>query len=160
MVAAVLAEAVVGGGRGGGGAGGGGMGSFRNFNPAQPHGSFFYSGDFSSFDSAPWSPTLTPTAKPASYAKNSFGGSLLGSPYIPGLTKPDTKQFVFINFNGRRDTNPEVLNGTVPTLLERTGDFSQSTQYVNSGVPVPVMSSLTRRPGCRFRATRSRSAAL
>ena len=51
-----------GGGGFGGGRGGGGFGSgaFRNFNPAQPHGSVFYQGGNSALNSAPWSPTLLP----------------------------------------------------------------------------------------------------
>ena len=108
-----------GGGRGGGSrGGGGGFGAFRNFNPSQPHGSLFYQGDFSALDSAQWSPTLTPVAKQG-YTRNSFGASLLGSPYIPGLTKPSTKQFAFLNFSGQRNTTPRIFNGTVPTLAER-----------------------------------------
>jgi hypothetical protein len=126
-------------GRGGGG-GGRGSGGFRNFNPAQPHGSFFYEGDFSALDSAQWSPTLTPTAKPA-YTKSSFGASLLGSPYIPGLIKPSTKQFAFINFSGRKNTTPEIFNGVVPTLAERAGDFSNFYQVSNgrtATTPTPI----------------------
>lgn len=129
------------GGRGGGGGGGGrggfgGRGAFRNFNPAQPHGGLMYSGEFASLDSAPWSPTLRPITNPG-YAKNSFGGSIAGSPYIPGLTKPSNKQFVFINFNGRRNTTPEILTGTVPTAAERgnttsgDADLSALVQNIN-----------------------------
>ncbi len=79
-----------GGGRGGGG-GGGGFGNFRNFNPAQPHGNIFYQGANNALNSAPWSPTLRPVPQPAGF-QNRFGASIAGSPYIPGLTKPNTKQ--------------------------------------------------------------------
>ena len=118
-----------GGGRGGGGdgRGGGGSGAFRNFNPAQPHGSVFYQGGNSALNSAPWSPTLTPLTNPSAYS-NRFGASIAGSPYIPGLTKPNTKQFVFLNLTGQKNLNAFLPNPVrVPTLLERTGDFSQST---------------------------------
>ena len=48
-----------GGGRGGrGGRGGFGGGGFRNFNPAQPHGSIFYQTSNGALNSAQWSPTL------------------------------------------------------------------------------------------------------
>ncbi|MFC6646644.1 carboxypeptidase regulatory-like domain-containing protein [Granulicella cerasi] len=114
-----------GGGRGGGGSRGGGMGGFRNFNPTQPHGSFYYTGEYSGLDSAPWSATYTAVNKP-SYNKNSYGASFMGSPYIPGLTKPSTKQFVFGNFSGVRNTTPTVYTATVPTSLLRSGDFSQT----------------------------------
>ena len=128
-----------GGGRGGRGGGGGGFGSgaFRNFNPAQPHGSIFYQGGNSALNSAPWSPTLLPETNPSAYS-NRFGASIAGSPYIPGLTKPDTRQFVFINLTGQKNLNAFLPNPVrVPTLLERAGDFSQSAQTIN-GVVTPV----------------------
>ena len=101
--------------------------------------------------------TGVPVANPA-YSKNSYGASVTGSPYIPGLTKPNPKQFVFLNVTGQKNTTPEVLNGTVPTALERgivtdangnpvldgsgnyqftNPNFSRSTQTV-SGVALPV----------------------
>jgi len=116
-----------GGGFGGGGRGGGGGGSgaFRNFNPAQPHGNIFYQGGNSALNSAPWSPALTPLANPSAYS-NRFGASIAGSPYIPGLTKPNTKQFVFLNLTGQKNLNAFLATGRVPTILERGGDFSDS----------------------------------
>jgi uncharacterized membrane protein YgcG len=124
------------GGGGGHSGGGGGSGAFRGFNPAQPHGGLMYQGEFASLDSAPWSPTLQPITNP-SYIKNTFGASIMGSPYIPGLTKPSTKQFVFLNFSGKRDTTPEILTGTVPTTAERMGNFNGLTELVN-GIAQPV----------------------
>ena len=125
------------GGRGGGGGGGFGSGAFRNFNPAQPHGSIFYQTSNGALDSAQWSPTLQPQAKPSSYT-NKYGVTLAGSPYIPGLVKPNTSQFVFLNLTGQKNLNA-FLGGPsrVPTTLERTGNFSQSTQVVN-GATTPV----------------------
>ncbi len=120
-----------GGGRGGGGGGlGRGSGGFRNLNPTQLHGGVNYGGEYSALDSAPWSPTLLPETK-LPYSKDTFGITLAGSPYIPGLIKPSTKQFGFLNFNFSRNTTPEVLPGTVPTDAERTGDFSGLTQTIN-----------------------------
>ena len=130
-----------GGGRGGRGGGGGGGGGFRNFNPTQPHGTVFYQGGNGALNAAPFSVTQAlgeegaQVVKPSSM-QNRFGVSFAGSPWIPGLFKPSTKQFVFLNVNGVRNINPEVLNGTVPTLAERSGDFSQllnTTDGVTSG---------------------------
>jgi trimeric autotransporter adhesin len=125
------------GGRGGGGGGGFGSGGFRNFNPAQPHGSIFYQTSNGALNSAQWSPDLQPQTKPSSYT-NKYGLTFAESPYIPGLTKPNPQQFVFINLTGQKNLNA-FLGGPsrVPTALERTGDFSQSTQVVN-GVTTPV----------------------
>ena len=120
-----------GGGRGGRGGGGGGFGAFRNFNPAQPHGSIFYQGGNNALNSAPWSPSLLPLTNPAAYS-NRYGVTIGGSPYLPGLTKPNTKQFVFLNLTGQKNLNAFLPNPVrVPTTLERAGDFSQSTQVVN-----------------------------
>ncbi len=128
-----------GGGRGGRGGGGGGFGggAFRNFNPAQPHGAVFYQGSNSALNSAQWQPTLEPQVNPGAYT-NRYGVTLASSPYIPGLTKPNTKQFVFLNLTGQKNLNAFTPSPVrVPTTLERMGDFSQSTQ-VMGGVAQPV----------------------
>jgi hypothetical protein len=125
------------GGRGGGGGmrGGGGFGAFRNFNPAQPHGNIFYQGSNNALNSASWSPD-GPVPQPAGF-QNRFGASIAGSPYIPGLTQPNTKQFAFLNVSGQRNLNAFLETGRVPTLLERQGDFSQST-LGSTAAPIPV----------------------
>jgi hypothetical protein len=129
-----------GGGRGGrGGAGGaGGFGAFRNFNPAQPHGSIFYQGGNNALNSAPWQPDLLPQVNPAGYS-NRFGVSIASSPYIPHLTKPDTRQFVFLNLTGQRNLSSFAPTPVrVPTNLERAGNFTQSLQRSNAGGVAPV----------------------
>lgn len=120
-----------GGGPGGfGGPGGGGFGmrvggrGGRGFNPGQPHGAIFYQGGNGALDATNYSLTGAPVVKP-SYSSNRYGLSFAGSPYIPGLTKPSTKQFVFFNLTGQRNTTPQNLYATVPTEAERGGDFSQ-----------------------------------
>ena len=124
-----------GGGPGGGGRGGrgGGGGGFRGFNPTQPHGGIFYVGGFGALNATNYSLTGAPVVKP-SYNNNRFGVNFTGSPYIPGLTKPSTKQFVFFNLTGQRNINPQNLYATVPTVAERRGDFSGLTQTVNGQV--------------------------
>ena len=114
-----------------------GVEAFRNFNPSQPHGSIFYQTSNGALDSAQWSPTLQPQTKPRRTA-NKFGVTFAESPYIPGLTKPNPKQFMFFNLTGQKNLNA-FLGGPerVPTTLEREGNFSESTQVVN-GVTMPV----------------------
>jgi trimeric autotransporter adhesin len=130
---------IMGGGPGGGGRGGGG--GFRNFNPAQPHGTVFYQGGNGALNAAPFSVAQAlgeqgaQVVKPSSM-QNRFGVSFAGSPFIPGVYKANPKQFVFLNVTGMRNINPQILNGTVPTLEERSGDFSQllsTTSGVTSG---------------------------
>ncbi len=137
-----------GGGRGGGGGGrggGGGGGGFRGFNPTQPHGAIFYEGGNGALNAAPYSIAAAlgepgaAVVKPSSMS-NKFGVSFTGSPYIPGLTKPNPKQFIFFNLTGVRNITPYIYNGTVPTLAERGGDFSSLGQTLydpNTGLPIP-----------------------
>ncbi len=125
-----------GGGARGGRGGGGGGGGFRGFNPTQPHGAVFYQGGNGALDATNFSLTGAPVVKPA-YSTNRFGLSFTGSPFIPGLVKASTKQFIFLNVTGQRNTTPTNLYGTVPTPAQRGGDFSGLTQTVD-GVTTPV----------------------
>ncbi len=132
-------------GGGGGGRGGGGGGGFRGFNPTQPHGAIFYVGGNGALNAAPFSVAAAlgepgaQVVKPSSMS-NQYGVSFTGSPFIPGLLKASTKQFIFFNVTGRRNINPLIYNGTVPTLAERSGDFSALPQTLYdpaTGLPIP-----------------------
>lgn len=112
-----------GGGGGGRGGGGGGRGAFRNFNPTQPHGAIFYTGGNSALNTRGFFANGPPPFTP-SYNSNQYGVTLSGSPYIPGLFKPSTKQFVFLNFTGMKSSRQSVFNAIVPTAAQRSGDFS------------------------------------
>ena len=116
------------GGRGGGGGGGGG-GAFRGFDPTQVHGAFAYTGANSALNANSFSVTGHPLPKPDS-STNTFIGSLTGSPYIPGLTKPNPKQFVFISGQLSRKTTPTIQQLIVPTMAQRGGDFSTLGQPI------------------------------
>ena len=151
QVAGMLGGLMGGGGFGGpggggpGGAGGGRGGGFRGFNPTQPHGAVFYQGGNGALNAAPYSIAAAlgepgaQVVKPSSMS-NQYGVSFTGSPYIPGLVKPSTKQFIFFNLTGRKNINPQIFNGTVPTLAERSGDFSALGQTLydpKTGLPIP-----------------------
>jgi hypothetical protein len=110
------------GGGGGGGFGGGGFGR-RGFDINRPHGSLYYGIGDSALNASPFSLTGQPTEKPA-YLQNSFGGSVGGPLNIPHIYHGGTKTFYFINYNGKRADNPFDQFSTVPTLLERQGNFS------------------------------------
>lgn len=136
-----------GGGRRGfrGGPGGGGRGGFRGFNPTAPHGAIFYQGGNGALDAAPFSVPAAlgepgaQVVKPSSM-QNRFGVSFAGSPFIPGLVQASTKQFVFFNLTGQRNITPRIFNGTVPTLDERSGNFSALAQTLYdpaTGQPIP-----------------------
>lgn len=118
------------GGPGGFGGGGGGRSMTvvgrRGFDINHPHGSIYYGAANSSLNAAPYSLTGEPTIKPA-YQQNSFGGSVGGPLNIPKIYHGGAKTFIFANYNGKRGSNPFDQFSTVPTLLERQGNFSQTT---------------------------------
>ncbi|HEY2039877.1 MAG TPA: TonB-dependent receptor [Edaphobacter sp.] len=138
MLGGLMGPGGPGGGGGRGGAftvrGGGGRGGRGGFNPTQPHGAIFYQGGNGALDATNYSLTGAPVVKPA-YSTNQFGVTFAGSPFIPGLFKPSTKQFIFFNLTGRRNTTPQNLYATVPTEAERAGDFSQ---LLNTPIYDPV----------------------
>jgi hypothetical protein len=126
---------------GGGGGFGGGAALFgrRGFDINKPHGSIYYGIGDSALNAAPYSLTGQPVIKPA-YEQNSFGGSIGGPLNIPKIYHGGDKTFFFVNYNGKRGENPFDQFSTVPTLLERQGNFSQTlyTSGSNAGQPVQI----------------------
>ena len=137
-----------GGGGGGGGFGGGGPGGAmaivgrRGFDINHPHGSIYYGIGDSSLNAAPYALTGEPRTNPA-YVQNSFGGSVGGPLNIPKIYHGGAKTFFFFNYNGKRGENPFDQFSTVPTLLERQGNFSQTTM---DGKPVTIVNPATNTP--------------
>jgi len=120
-----------GGPPGGGYRGGGGgpfvlMGGRGRFDINRPHGSIYYSIADSALNAEPYSLTGNPVTQPA-YTQQRFGIAAGGPLNIPKLYHGGTKTFFFFNFNVTRAENPYDAFATVPTLAERSGDFSQST---------------------------------
>ncbi len=134
------------GGRGGGGFGGSGpmiLGR-RGFDINRPHGSIYYGIGDSALNAAPYSLTGQPVIKPA-YEQNNFGGSIGGPMNIPKIYHGGDKTFFFVNYNGKRGENPFDQFSTVPTLLERQGNFSQTVYSSGSdaGQPVKIFNPVT-----------------
>ena len=93
------------------------------FDINRPHGSVYYSVADSALDAAPYALTDSPVEK-AAYMRQRFGASLGGPLNIPGIYKGGSKTFFFVNYNGSRGDSPYTAFSTVPTLAERSGDFS------------------------------------
>ena len=143
-----------GGGFGGRGFGGGGGGPMvfvmggpggrggRGFNVNRPHGSIFYSYGGSPLDAAPYSLSGAPVIK-ADYNQNRFGVTLGGPLNIPHVYHGGTKTFLFGSYFGSRSNNPYDVFSTVPTLAERSGDFST---LLTGSSPIQLVDPVTRAP--------------
>jgi hypothetical protein len=148
------------GGRGGGfgGPGGGGAGGpggrrgrqgqgrpgaqFGNRRaPSQIHGMAFLTLANSVANAKPFSFTGQDIVQPA-YASGRFG-FLLGGPLVVPHIVTDRSTFFFLNYTCTRARQPYSAVETVPTLAERTGDFSQVS--VN-GTPVTLYDPTTHLP--------------
>lgn len=88
------------------------------------HGAFFFSLDNSALDARPYSLTGQAVSRP-SYAQARFGFSGGGQLRIPKLIN-SPKTFIFVNYSGTRSRSPYNATSTLPSALERAGDFSQA----------------------------------
>ncbi|HWB96496.1 MAG TPA: TonB-dependent receptor, partial [Bryobacteraceae bacterium] len=61
-----------------------------------------------------------------SFKRNQFGFTLGGPVLVPKLYNGKNKTFFFVGYEGLRERSFSSFTGTVPTDLERRGDFSQS----------------------------------
>lgn len=80
------------------------------------------------------------------FGYNLFGGSAGGPVRIPKVYDGKNRTFWFFNYEGSREGVPRANVSTVPTELQRIGDFSQT--FVRSGgrlVPVNIHDPLTTR---------------
>ena len=75
---------------------------------------------------------------------NVFGGAIGGPLSIPKLYSGKDKTFFFLNYEAtRRRTGSNAQLGSVPSDLEREGDFSQT--LIDSGIPAKIFDPLTAR---------------
>jgi trimeric autotransporter adhesin len=142
-----------GGARGGGGAGGGGGArgfafgrGGRGFGTTRPRGNLSYQIADSGLDAAPYSLTGRQLTK-TPYTQNNFSASAGGPLVIPHVVKSTTTSYT-VTYNGSRNRNPNDWLSTVPTLAERSGDFSQSTMRngIDAGKAVQIFDPVTHVP--------------
>ncbi len=67
---------------------------------------------------------------------NQYGGSLGGPVVIPHVYNGKNKTFFFASYEGLRWTRSLITTGTVPTVLQRQGNFSQT--YSSAGQPIAI----------------------
>ena len=63
----------------------------------------------------------------ALFQRNAFGGNIGGPMVIPKLYHGKDKTFFFFNYEGTRQASPDQVLDTVPTAMQRAGDFSQTS---------------------------------
>src|SRR5208283_397195 len=126
------------GGRGGGPMRIGGRGSNLN----QPHGTVYYSANDVALNAPAYSLTGQPTTTPA-YLQQRFGAAIGGPLIIPHIYNGASKTFFFLHYNGTLGDTPYSFFSTVPTLLERGGNFSQT---LANGQPVQIFNPATGLP--------------
>jgi hypothetical protein len=76
-----------------------------------------------------------------SFERNQFGGSVTGPVWIPRLYNGKDKTFFLFSYEGLRQGTETEVTTTVPTALQRTGDFSQT--FNSSGQQVVIYDPTT-----------------
>ncbi len=75
---------------------------------------------------------------------NQFGASLGGPVFIPKLYHGKDRTFFFFSYEGLRWVRSYTDSGTMPTLLQRQGDFSQT--YNQAGQLITIFDPLSTTP--------------
>ncbi len=60
------------------------------------------------------------------FSRNVFGGTLGGPVWIPKLYQGRNKTFFFVDYEGTRQSSATTRTATLPTEMERMGDFSNT----------------------------------
>lgn len=138
------------GGRGGmggpGGPGGRGGGGFRgmgaNARVNKIQGNIFFNYGNAVLNAKPYSFQGPNQAQP-SYIGNTFGASVGGPLNIPHVYRSRDRTSFFFNWQSQRSQTPFSAVTTVPTLAERTGDFSQAVYPSGpfAGQPITIYGS-------------------
>lgn len=83
-------------------------------------------------------------AKLASFKQNQFGASFGGPILIPKLYNGKNRTFFFFNYEGQRKRQASLAQHTVPTDLQKQGDFSQT--FNSAGQLVTIYDPFSTRP--------------
>lgn len=93
----------------------------------QLHGSAFEYYESQDFNANGFNADHTiPVTPKGHFDRNQFGATLGGPVIIPKLYNGKKRTFFFVSYEGLRDTFAGSFEGTVPTALERQGNFSQT----------------------------------
>jgi hypothetical protein len=87
---------------------------------------------------------FSPTQSGTKYVQNDPGGTIGGPLVIPHVYNGKNKTFFFVDFNVTLASQGNVYSQLVPTDLQKSGDFSQTT---SGGQVVPIYDPSTAHPG-------------
>ncbi len=76
--------------------------------------------------------------------RNQFGFNVAGPVLIPHLIENPQSTFFMLSYEGVRERISRASLHTIPTLLERQGDFSQTVDQ--AGLPLPIFDPATTAP--------------
>ncbi len=112
-------------------------------SPNQTHGLVYWNGGNSALNADPFLLAGQSSPNP-SYNSNGYGLVLSGHPYILGLTRPSNRDSASFSYAGQIATTLINDYATVPTELERTGNFSQLLGP--TGAPILIYPPRSRVP--------------
>ncbi len=102
----------------------------------KPHGSLYEFGMGDFFNANDWDSNRRGNPK-AAFTRHLFGGTFGGPVVIPKVYDGRNRTFFFFNFDGERQNQEGSLRlATMPTQLERAGDFSQTLNTSGQAVTV------------------------
>ncbi|MEX2262138.1 MAG: TonB-dependent receptor [Bryobacteraceae bacterium] len=82
--------------------------------------------------------------KEGPFRYNQFGGAVGGPVVLPKIYNGKDRTFFFVSYEGLRWVRGLITTGTIPTLLEREGDFSQTRN--SAGQVIAIYDPLTTVP--------------
>ncbi|HWB98569.1 MAG TPA: TonB-dependent receptor, partial [Bryobacteraceae bacterium] len=90
-----------------------------------------------------WTNNSVGTSRTA-FRYNQYGGTAGGPVFIPKVYNGRNRTFFYINVEATRQRSPDNLQATIPTALERAGDFSHTT--TSNGTPITIYDPATTMP--------------
>lgn len=115
---------------------------------AKVHGSLYEFNQNNILNAMQFHQNLVPGSTKSKVNYNEYGATIGGPVWIPKVYRGTEKTFFFFNYNGIRNSDPRSGTRSLPTELERQGNFTDSwTSQVVGGIrqriPIQVFDPLT-----------------
>src|SRR5437870_806782 len=78
------------------------------------------------------------------FKRNQFGVSAGGPVYLPKIYNGHNRTFFFVSYEGLRERSQSNLTTTVPTELQRNGDFSRTVSSAGAAITIYDPATTTR----------------